>query len=421
MKDLVQFINQFLHNKGLFVFLSILVEKIVGLVNTIFVVRLISQEDYGLITLIAALFGVFITFNGLGSVQGLLRYGALAKDVDAKQKLSQYIFKHGLRRHLVLLLVFIIVALFYELKYESIWMIIGFFGLRMFGYYIYSFVLNYYRVLNRNDYFAKISMIINGIGLVMAIALTYGLGTYGYLLGLALTPWLSLFFIPRSFLQHIPKIIPHLDTQAFWKFSFNSSATYFLSELLFMLDVFLIGLLLNEAAVAQYKVAIILPMNLMFIPMIFMQTDYPKLVENSNNRDYLHFYIRNYYKLFIPLVSAMLFMGYWLKDWIVSFVFGSAYIQQGSIFYIILIAIAFNMCFRNLYGNLLSAVGLAHLNSRVAALSLLMMSILGYYLISVFAIRGAAIALAITFITMGMYSAYLFYSYLNHLPKNEDH
>ena len=419
MKDLVQFINQFLHNKGLFVFLSILVEKIVGLVNTIFVVRLISQEDYGLITLIAALFGVFITLNGLGTIQGLLRFGSLEKEISSKKKLAQYIFKIGFIRHLYLLLVFVLAAFFYELKYESIWIIIGFFAFRMLGYYLYSFILNYYRVLNRNDFFAKISMIINTLGLIIVITLTCIYGSIGYLLGLALTPWLGILFIPKSFFKQIPKSIDSLDLKTFWKFSFNSSATYFLSELLFMIDVFLIGLLLNEAAVAQYKVAIILPMNLMFIPMIFMQTDYPKLVENAKNRHYLQFYIRNYYKLFIPLVAAMLIIGYLLKDWIISFVFGSEYVQQGWIFYIILVAIAFNMCFRNLYGNLLSAVGLAHLNSRVAAISLLIMSILGYYFITTYEIVGAAIALAVTFMTMGIYSAVMFYNYLIKLPHHK--
>lgn len=415
MEGLIRFLKDFYQNKGLLVFLSILTEKVVGLINTIFVVRLISPEDYGLITLIASLFGVFITLNGFGTVQGLLRYGALEKELESKQKLAQYIFKEGFKRHLILFILFIFCALFYEFKYFNIWIIIGFFGFRMLGYYFYSFILNYYRILNRNDFFAKISMLINGVGLILALALTYGFGTYGYLIGLAITPWLALFFINRSFVSTIPKSIPSLDIKSFWKFSINSSATYFLSEFLFMIDVFLIGLLLNESAVAQYKVAIILPMNLMFIPMIFMQTDYPKLVENARDKAYLQFYIRNYYKLFIPLVTMMLIVGFLLKDWIIPFVFGPEYQQQGWIFYVILIAIAFNMCFRNLYGNLLSAVGLAHKNSRVAALSIGVMSVLGWVLITQFGIIGAALALSLTFISMGFYSASLFYRYLHQL------
>ena len=38
----------------------------------------------------------------------------------------------------------------------------------------------------------------------------------------------------------------------------------FLSDLLFSLDILLLGFLLNENAVADYKVAIILPSNLTF-------------------------------------------------------------------------------------------------------------------------------------------------------------
>lgn len=419
MGSLMRFLKDFYQNKGLLVFFSILIEKVVGLVNTIYVVRLISQEDYGLITLIASLFGVFITLNGFGAVQGLLRYGALEKEMDRKQNLAQYIFIEGMKRHFILLILFVLTAIFYEFKYVNIWVIIGFFTFRMLGYYFYSFILNYYRILNRNDFFAKLSMLINAIGLILAIALTYGFGIYGYLIGLAVTPWLALLFIKKSFISTIPKSIDSLNLKSFWKFSINSSLTYFLSEFLFMIDVFLIGFLLNETAVAEYKVAIILPMNLMFIPMIFMQTDYPKLVENAKDKAYLKFYIRNYYKLFVPLVSAMLVIGFVLKDWIIPFVFGSEYQQQGWIFFVILVAVAFNMCFRNLYGNLLSAVGLAQKNSKVASLSIVLMTVLGFGLITPFGIIGAALALSLTFISMGFYSGYLFYSYLNQLPTKE--
>ncbi len=412
MESLLRFLKEFYHNKGLLVFLSILTEKLFGLINTIFVVRLISQDDYGLITLIASLFGVFITLNGFGSVQGLLRYGTLQKESEAKHQLAQYIFISGLKRHFILLIVFIIVALFYEIKYINIWIIVAFFAVRMLGYYVYTFVLNYYRVLNRNDYFAKISMLINALGLFLAVILTYGFGTYGYLFGLAFTPWLALFFTRKSFLRNIPRTIPSLDNKAFWKFSINSSVTYFLSEFLFMIDVFLIGLLINESAVAQYKIAIILPMNLMFIPMIFMQTDYPKIVENSTNKSYLKYYVKNYYKLFVPLVSLILVVGFLLKDWILPFIFGSEYNMQGWIFFVILVAVAFNMCFRNLYGNLLSAVGLANKNTKVAGLSIALMLGLAYILIQYYGILGAALALAFTFISMGFYSAYFFYAYL---------
>lgn len=419
MRNLKLFLKDFFQNKGFLVFLSILIEKVVGLLNTIFVVRMISEEDYGLITIIASLFGVFITLNGFGAIQGLLRYGALEKDENNRNQLSNYIFKQGLKRHLLLIVLFFILACFYEFKYYNIWIVVAFFSIRMLGYYLYAFILNYYRVHNLNDKFAKISIFINSLGLLLAIVFTYCFGKYGYLFGLSITPWLALFFYKKTIFSSVLFTLKEFNKKEFWKYSINSSATYFLSELLFMIDVFLIGFLLNEKAVANYKVAIILPMNLMFIPLIFMQTDYPKIVSNSRNIAYLKFYIRNYYKLFIPLSLFIVLIGFMLKDWILPFIFGADYNENGWIFFIILIAVAFNMCFRNLYGNLLSAVGLANKNTRVAFLSLIIMLLLGYVLIQLFGNLGAAIALAVTFMIMGFYSAYIFYQYLHKLENDE--
>lgn len=419
MRNLVLFLKDFFQNKGFFVFLSILIEKVVGLLNTIFVVRMISSEDYGLITIIASLFGVFITLNGFGAVQGLLRYGALEKDEKNKTQLSNYIFKQGLKRHFLLIVAFFITGCFYEFKYFNIWIVVFFFSIRMLGYYLYTFVLNYYRIQNSNDKFARISILINLVGLLLALTLTYYFGIYGYLFGLSITPWMAILFYKREILSSISFRLNDFNKKEFWKYSINSSLTYFLSELLFMIDIVLIGLLLNEKAVANYKVAIILPMNLMFIPLIFMQTDYPKIVSNSRNIDYLKFYIRNYYKLFVPISILILIIGFVIKDWILPFVFGEEYNENGWIFFVILTAVAFNMCFRNLYGNLLSAVGLANKNFRVALFSIIIMVVLGFVLTQSLGNLGAAIALAITFISMGFYSAYIFNQYLHKLEKNE--
>jgi len=412
VNDFVSFLKDFYNRKGLLIFSSFLLEKIIGLINVIFIVHMISEDDYGLITIIASIFGVFITLNGFGTIQGLLRFGALEKTEEAKNKLAQTIFFLGLKKQIILIALFCFIACFYEIKYKMIWVVILFFAIRMLGTYFYSFIQCYYRIQNRNDKFSSISIIINLIGLCILLFLTFLYGKYGYLIALTITPWLSLFFYNNKIFSSFKSNISTINMKEFWNYSFNSSITYFFSEILFMIDVFIIGLLLNEADVANYKVAIILPMNLMFLPMIFMQTDLPKIISKSTDKKYLNYYISNYYKLFIPLSLSILILGFFIKDFILKFIFGSNYANNGWIFFIILTAICFNMCFRNLYGNLLSAVGLAKKNSIISISSILLMLVLGLLLIPKYEILGAAISLAITFITMGFCSAIIFYNYL---------
>ncbi|GEM50882.1 hypothetical protein EB1_06720 [Empedobacter brevis NBRC 14943 = ATCC 43319] len=415
VNDLIVFLKDFYKNKGHMVFSSIMIEKIIALINMIFVVRMISDEDYGSITLIASIFGVFITLNGFGTIQGLMRYGSLLESTQEKNNLSSYIFRLGLQKQLLLTFLFCFVALFYEFKYQTIWMVICFFAGRMLGSYFYSFIQSYYRIHGMNEKFSFISIVINSLGLVVSILLTFFYGKYGYLFGLAITPWFCLFYYKKEILRSMNSTFQNFNLREFWNYSMNSSITYFFSELLFMIDIFMIGLLLNETAVANYKVAIILPMNLMFIPMIFIQTDLPKIISNSKNKSYLKFYISNYYKLFIPISIVIIVLGFLLKDVALPFVFGEEYQGNGWIFFIILFAVCCNMCFRNLYGNLLSAVGLAGKNSIVSIASIILMTGLSILLIPKLNTLGAAISLAITFVTMGIVSSIIFRRYLIHL------
>lgn len=415
MNALLLFLKDFFKNKGLMVFLSVVIEKLIGFINVVFVVHLISEKDYGSVTLIASVFGVMITMNGLGTIQGLMRFGALAQQKEKKQNLISYIFKEGIKKQIGLVLLFVLISMFYELKYSDIWIVVLAFAVRMLGYYFYSFILAYYRVYFKNEKFSITSIFTNVVGLVLSFLLTYFYGKNGYLLSLSIFPWFSLFFFRKDIMLYFFKEVKELNKKEFWSYSFNSSINYFFSELMFLVDIFLIGVFLDETAVANYKVAIILPMNLMFLPMIFIQTDFPKLVANSKNKQYLTFYIRNYYKLFIPLCFLLVVVGFFVKDWILPFVFGQKYEGNGWIFFIVLISVACNMCFRNLYGNLLSAVGWAKQNSIISIASLLLLSLLGLILIRFYGIIGIAGSLAFTFISMGIGSGIIFKKYLKQL------
>lgn len=415
MNNILQFVKNFNANKGGFVFASFVIEKLIGLFNTIYLVRLIAKEDFGLITLISSLFAIAITLNGLGSVQGLLRYGSMEESEEEKNKLAQYIFKTGLKKHILLTIGFTIIALFYEIKFIGIWMIVLWFTIRFIGYYFYFFILTYYRIHHQNNRYGSISIFVNCVGSILTFLLTWKLNTLGYLFGLAFTPWLSLLFFKSIIFQKSILNLKTINLKEFWSYSLQSAINYGLAEVMIMLDVLFIGLFLSETDVANYKIAIILPMNLIFLAAVIIQTDFPKIVTHANDKNYLSQYIKNYHQIFIPLGIVISLIGFFIKDWVVTFVFGPEYGQVGWLFFIILIAVVFNMCFRNLFSNLLSAVGLAKENTKVALTSIGTMIILSVILIPLFGILGAAIALSLTFITMGIWSGYLFKKYLQSL------
>lgn len=239
-------------------------------------------------------------------------------------------------------------------------------------------------------------------------------GLLGYLIAMAIMPWISLIFFKRNILIRNNFNI-NINKQEFWQYSVHGSMTYFLSDILFSMDFLLIGLLLTENDLAMYKTAIIIPMNLSILPLVFMQTDYPKLAQNFQNKEYLNYYIKNYYKIFIPLGFFIIIVGWLLKDDIISLIFGKQYDGNGLVFIIILFALVGNMWLRNLYGNLASAIGKVKWNTYTSIIGLTIILLLGLWLIPAYGIVGAALSMAGAFSSTGIVTAILFYKYLKNI------
>ena len=193
------------------------------------------------------------------------------------------------------------------------------------------------------------------------------------------------------------------------------SFAYFASELLFSIDIAMIAIFMADKDIALYKVAIILPMNLLFLPTILFQTDFPRIVQNADNKAFLKFYIYNYLKLFIPLGMIILIGSYFLKDWLLTLFFNQDYLAGNSVFFIATITVVFAMLFRVLFLNLFSAVGLFNYNVRISIISIITLIIADAILIPIYKLNGAAFGFLIMFIVSGFYAGFLFRNYLKGL------
>ena len=116
MKSLQEFLQNFFKNKGQYVFFSLLIAKICGLISSIAVVRMLPQSDFGMMTIVASVFAVFATFSGFGSAQGFLRFGAIAEQAEEKEKLHKHFFLQGFLYHLILSVLFILSSIFFVQK-----------------------------------------------------------------------------------------------------------------------------------------------------------------------------------------------------------------------------------------------------------------------------------------------------------------
>ncbi len=410
MKGLYIFLNDFFKNKGHHVFLALLIAKNCGFIGSLSIIRILPESEFGTVSIVASLFYIAVSMNGFGSNQSLLRYGSLTQNNDEKKSLSAYLFKQGFFYQLIISAVFLFISVFYINTYQDIFFIFVLFTIRLIGYYFLNHIQAEFRISGNNRSFARVNNVVNISGVLLLIFLTYSFGLRGYLYAIAFTPFLSLFWFKKEHLNSVRDAFTFTKKEL-WNFGLHATGTAILSDVLFSADILMLSYLMNETAVANYKVGLLIPFNITFLASTFMQSDYVVLAKNSTNKMYLKNYILNYFKLFIPISTVIFLFGLVFKTEILSFFFGEKYLGTHLVFIILLGTFSFNMLLRNLFGNLLSAVGMMKMNTSISVLTLIMLLLFSLIFVKRFGIEGMAISLSLSLLIAGFLLLFSFYLY----------
>ena len=410
MNSLKTFIDDFFKNKGQHVFLSLFIAKICAFLGSLFIIRILPENEFGTISIVASVFAIFIPFSGFGSQQSLLRFGSMSEDLAEKKTLSNYLLKQGFIYQLLLSSLFLLISLFYVNKYEDIFYIFLLFTIRLVGFYFLNHIQSEFRILGNNRGFARITNIVNISGVLLLLILSYYFGLKGYLVAIAITPFIAFFWFKKEYLFSVVENFSFTKKEI-WNYGLHAAGTALLSDTLFSADVLLLSFLMNETAVANYKVAILIPANITFLALTFMQSDFPILAKNYRNKNFLTSYITNYYKIFISVAVGIFLMGFIFKTEILQVFFSERYADNSWVFTILLAGFALNMLLRNLYGNLLSAVGLMKMNTSISILTLIMLVIFSFVFVKKFGIEGMAFSLSLSMLIGGFLLLFSFYLY----------
>lgn len=394
-------------------FLSLLIAKVSAFLGALFIIRLLPENEFGTLTIVASVFAIFAPFSGFGSQQSLLRFGSLGEGESEKKALAKYLFFKGFGYQILLSIIFLVVSFFYINRYEDIFYIFLFFTVRLIGSYFFNHIQSEFRIFGNNRQFARVNNVVNVSGLILLLTLTYFFGLKGYLFAIAATPFLALIWFKKENFQAVGDF--KFTKKELWNYGLHASGTALLSDTLFSADVLLLSFLMNENAVANYKVAILIPANVTFLALTFMQTDFPILAKNFENKHFLRSYVENYYKIFIPVSVGIFFVGFLFKTEILHLFFSSKYADNSWVFVILLAGFCINMLLRNLYGNLLSAVGKMKINTVVSLLTLILLVLLSFLLVSKFEVLGMALSLSLSMLMNGLALMLSFHLYLKNL------
>ena len=409
---MVKTIKEFIKRDGAYVLSGSLVTKLCNFFTSLLLIRILTPEEFGVLAYTLSTLAFFIPFSGGGLHNSFLRFGSLVSSKQNKQSLfSTTLLKGVLISLIVVVLLFFLFPVFnLNNSVKPSYFYVLFFYL--ISYFLIEMMKAYYRVFDANKKFSSIDVFSSISLLVFGSLAAYYFSSFGYLFVFVCSPLiLTLFYLKRTLKFSTLELPDKYYSYGFWV-GLGSIA----SQLMYSLDVFLIGQLISDTTeVAIYRTASIIPIALFFIPNSYITTHYTDLAKNSNNKAYLVAFSKNYLKLFSVIgicVSVPLLL---VAQPLLALLFGPSYSSAAPLFQLLIVGMFGAFVLRIPFGNLLAAVGKSSWNTAVAFAILILNGILNYFAITRFGIIGAAIVTSSLFWISGITSLLLFYRYLKQL------
>ncbi|MDR7634734.1 lipopolysaccharide biosynthesis protein [Riemerella anatipestifer] len=388
LKSNILFLKSFFKNDGFWTASAMLISKLVLLLVNIYVARVLLKEDLGMVFKAQNFISFFIPFVGLGTYQGLLKYGSQLDHSTDFKNLEAYSLYYGLLGQLVInALVFILALVMFGQQLEVFFLVLWFL-VRLVGLFFLEVYKASCRASFRNRKFALLEIVSSVALLALALGLTPLLGLRGYVLALCLSPYFIFFLGFRKFRK--VELKP-LSVKSLWRFNLSTAAASLMQELFLLTDIFMIGVLFSEGVLAEYKTASLIPLNLIFLSRVFIHNDYPKLCKHHQDKAFIKRYITQYLVLFSALSVLILGLGTAYANEIMS-LFGTQYLGQTHLFNIFLGAAVIGMMLRTPFSNLVFAIERTRLHLIISTLSVVLLVLLIFALQPYFGILGVGYA-----------------------------
>lgn len=417
MTVIINNFNRFIRTGFFHIFGSSVANKIVAFLSSVVLVRILSKTEYGAFTYAWNIFSMVLLLNGFGMETGVLQ---ICSERSGDEKYAKRVCnsgsRFGLKFNILLTVILLIIGAFIPLKINGAKEILFLLSLLPMVQLMYGLTTGYLRSQKRNHDYAKLTVINTVMVFCVSVGGAFVFREKGMVLGYYVANvgsiLLGFFWLRIRLISRDDQLDQH-DRKALISISFVSMCNNGLSQLMYLLDVFVLGLLIpQEILLASYRVATIIPMALTFIPLSLVTYLYPYFAEHRNDGKWC---LDRYKKILLGLgtVNAVISVGLFiLAPFVIELLFGELYIDAVPVFRILSINYFFSGTFRILSGNLLITQRKLKFNLLVALVSGCVNVIADIILIRFYGQMGAAIAsVFVVIISSGMSTTYLVYTF----------
>lgn len=399
MSERIRDLLKKLFKTGFFsIYIATIGSKVITLLGGVLIVRILSQEDYGIYTLVLNAISMLCIFGDFGASGATLQYG-IESEKDLKKQSG--FFKLGLRMiifaSLASFALIILSPLYYPYQNETI----GKLTFMMAGIAIFTNLVNYIgmilRVKKKNNLYSAYQILTTIIHYTVVIVLTILFGLKGSLFSQYIYNIIifiiGCFFIRKHFKIKESKKIEASEKKGFWKMGISSQLNNTLNSLLYQIDIFILGIMVtNTVDISIYKVATIIPNALAFLPQCLAIYANPYFISHNKDPKWINNNVKKMIKYMTPIyliITICLILG---SKLIINILYGEEYIAAIYPFTILMIGFFFTATIKSLLTNLIYCLHKIWFSVILNIVSMIINAILDVIFIFLFGYIGVALA-----------------------------
>ena len=382
--------------------------KFISFFGSIFIVRFLNKNEYGVLSYFENILGYFTIIAGLGLAVGVQRYMVLAEGDGKKKDCFLYSLRRGSLLNVLLVLAFVLFCFLYPHpdEFRGFPTIIISLGLCIPFIFIINICQSSLRALFDHKNYAYLAFVTSVILIVFRVA---GAGWGGLnlsvifrLIAEVLCALLCICIFFGCYLKQTTRVSnTKLFLRKLNKYSLQMMLTDGLWAIFMLNDMFLLGQFAGDSSIlADYKVAVVIPANLSILTAAVGIFAAPYFTRHENDNAWVRKYLS--LLLMVTVVAAGLIAGLCalFSEEIVTFIYGNQYNSSASVMIVLLIASFVNNGIRATIANVLSAMGRQHVNLIVAGIGVLLQLVLDTLLISRYGAFGVAWSSVIVYFIM---------------------
>ncbi len=308
-------------------------------VGNVFVVRILTKAEYGTFGYADSIMAFIINFAGLGMTSGVLQFCSEQRDEREKLAYAKFGLNFGVLSSFVLSVGCLVYGAFGSFSIHGsklVFMVYSFYPVTYFLFSYYSVVFRYRKENKKYAFLTNINAVIYA---VVEIIASYFVNEFGMVVALYLSTIIASMVGMRYMKKNMNPGEFRLDREqklGIIRYSSYSFLSYAMTNLLLVLDIFLIGTLIADpATLAVYKIAVTIPLTMMIVPNSIVVFVYPYFAEHQKEYDWLK---ANFKKLIGNsimvnfLISGSLII---FAPFIISTIWGQAYMDAVTPFRIL--------------------------------------------------------------------------------------